>query len=119
MYLHKGEIIEKAVRLKEYPIALLAKKMKKSRRHIYNIFEKREVSLDIIMQIGAIINYDFAQNFKELEQLNKNYAQHFYEGNQIIENFESYWKSKYFQLLEKHQLLLNREFKAYFEKNEM
>jgi hypothetical protein len=56
---HRGEIVEKAVRESGFPIAELARRRKKSRRHIYNLFETPILSLDKILQIGEIINVYF------------------------------------------------------------
>ena len=58
----RGEIVEKAVREIGVPLAEVARRMKKSRRHIYNMFENPRLSLDEILQIGKIIHYDFTLN---------------------------------------------------------
>lgn len=47
---HKGEVVEKAVRESGFPIAELARRMKKSRRHIYNMFENPNLSLEEILK---------------------------------------------------------------------
>ena len=59
---HRGEIVEKVVRESGFPIAELARRLKKSRRHIYNMFQNPHLSLDEILQIGKIIHYDFTLN---------------------------------------------------------
>lgn len=64
--IHRGEIVEKIVRERGYPISKIAKRMGKSRRHVYNLFESSSIPFDVIAEIGTIIGYDFAINFKEL-----------------------------------------------------
>lgn len=65
---HRGELVEKAVRESGFPIAELARRMKKSRRHIYNLFENPYLSLDEILQIGKIIHYDFSELFTDMSK---------------------------------------------------
>lgn len=115
MALHKGKILEQAVRITEYPISLLAKKMGKSRRHIYDLFEKENISLDIILKIGLIINYDFSKDFKELINLPDDYKFTILSEPDSGNNLLTYWRSKYLDLLEKHQLLLEEKLKEYFD----
>ncbi len=115
MYVHKGEIIERAVRGTRFPITLLAKRLGKSRRHVYYLFEKPDVSLDMILHIGKIIQYDFSTDLQEISKIPVEY-----QLNQVTEpglTFEdlTYWKSKYFELLEQHKLLLQNRLKDYFK----
>jgi len=56
---HKGEIVEKAVRASGIKLTELAKKMNLSRRHLYNLFEESNLSVEYIYKIGKIIHYDF------------------------------------------------------------
>lgn len=101
---HRGELVEKAVRESGFPIAELARRMKKSRRHIYNLFENPYLSLDEILQIGKIIHYDFSELFTDMRK-----------SKELIENSEmpygnsaNYWKDKYIALLEKYNALLEK-----------
>lgn len=112
--IHKGEIIEKAVRKTSFPITLLAKRLGRSRRHIYNLFSNRDISIEIIIEIGKIIQYDFSEEINELTKIPENYKIDVI--SEPFVNFEDakYWKSKYFELLEMHQLLLKKEFEKYF-----
>ncbi len=115
--IHKGEIIEKAVRKTGYPITLLAKRLGKSRRHVYNLFSNRSVSIEVIIEIGKIIQYDFSKEISELSKIPENYKIDVASEPHI--NFEDarYWKSKYFELLDMHHLLLKKEFEDYFNKS--
>lgn len=100
---HRGEIIKEAVYKSGYPITELAKRMGKSRRWVYLIFENPTVSIDTIIQIGTIIHYDFSDiiaTFKPyvLNEESSNYS-----------NGEDYWKNKYLKLLEEYNELLKKE----------
>jgi hypothetical protein len=101
---HRGEIVEKAVRESGFPIAELARRMKKSRRHIYNLFENPNLSLDEILQIGKIIHYDFSELFTEVSK-SKSVVE---EPAATYGESAVYWKDKYIALLEKYNALLER-----------
>jgi ABC-type glutathione transport system ATPase component len=98
---HRGEIVEKAIRESGIPLAEIARRLKKSRRHLYNIFQNPHLSLDEILQIGKIIHYDFSREFTEVRKDDLNI------NNQNIEN-KDYWKNKYLSLLEKYNELLEK-----------
>ena len=101
---HRGEIVKKAVYKSGYPITELAKRLGKSRRWMYLMFENSNVCLDIVLQIGKIIHYDFSNEIKEFNPSQNT----FNEPVTDYQNEESqaeYWKNKYIQLLEKYMLL--------------
>lgn len=104
--IHKGEIVEQAIRKSGMPIATIATRLGKSRRWMYLMFENPNVSLEIISRIGQIIHYNFED---ELLISEKNI---FSLSNPLSssENTESidYWKNKYFLLLEEHNALLKK-----------
>jgi predicted transcriptional regulator len=66
---HRGENIKEAVYKSGFPITALAKRMGKSRRWVYLLFENPTVPIEIILQIGSIIHYDFSS---EIELLKSN-----------------------------------------------
>ncbi len=110
---HKGEIIEKAVRDSGYPITKLAKKMGKSRRWVYQIFESQNVPVDYVMEIGRIIYHDFAEEMKDL-----NAYKNSLDNSRVSEvpgSFRSdhheaeYWKNKYLYVLERYNELLVKQ----------
>ncbi|TNE54608.1 MAG: hypothetical protein EP338_07250 [Bacteroidetes bacterium] len=105
---HRGEIVEQAVRNSGYSITKLANKLGKSRRWLYLTFENPNLSLDHILEIGRLINYDFSGEIDEFKQISSHSV--FEPGNEYVpdERSVSYWKNKYFELLEEyHQLLKN------------
>lgn len=105
---HRGEIIRKAVTESGISITTLAKRLNKSRRTIYNLFDSNNVSLEVILEIGRIIHHDFSSQIKELKR---------YGGPLDLQNVQDdekkynaeYWKAKYYELLEKHNALLEKE----------
>ena len=99
---HRGEIIKEAVYKSGFPITELAKRMKKSRRWVYLLFENPLVSIDTILEIGSIIHYDFSE---EIEVLRPNILN---EAISLYSKEEDYWKNKYLKLLEEYNELLKK-----------
>ena len=101
---HRGEIIKEAVYKSGVSVTELAKRIGKSRRWMYLMFESNNVSLDLVLKIGKIIHHDFSDEIKELgssiivkQELNSNFEK---EPN------AEYWKNKYLKLLEEYNELL-------------
>lgn len=109
--MHKGEIIEKAVRESNVPLTQLAKKMGVTRRTVYNIFEKYEVDNDTILKIGKIIHFDFAAKFPKLKKtVAFEEPPATYSSKTVADLKEEVerWKTKYIALLEEHNKLLKK-----------
>ncbi len=72
------------------------------------MFENSNVSLDIVLQIGKIIHYDFADEIKEFSP-----SQKVLENSTLDSKKENpgaeYWKNKYLNLLEEYNDLLKKE----------
>ena len=109
---HRGEIIERAVRNSGIPIKYIAKQLHKSRQYIYNIFHTSDVSIDIILQIGKIIHYDFSKDIKEIVGVyDTNISgtdSEILNDSSAVYNSVNYWKEKYLALLETHNNLLQQ-----------
>ena len=107
---HKGEIIEKAIRQSGYSITKLAKKLGKSTRWMYYMFESSNVSIDYILKIGEILHHDFSNDIKELKKYKMLHEIQAIKESETIYKSEQeeseYWKNKYLALLEKHNQLL-------------
>jgi len=106
---HRGEIIEKVVRESGIPISIIAKSLKKSRQFVYNIFGNPNVPVDIIVLIGKITHHDFSQEFKDLIVAPKKYkvvpsTETLNEDDQ--NNDANHWRTKYLEVLEKYNQLL-------------
>lgn len=114
--IHRGEIVEKAVRDSGIPISSLAKKLGKSRRHIYNIFQYHNLDWETIINIGEAIKIDFTILFPELSkeksQITINQPK---DLNSCIEEL-NYWKNKYITLLEEYNKLMKITTKGYNSK---
>lgn len=105
---HRGEIVKEAVYRSGYPITELAKRLSKSRRWIYLMFENANISLDVILQIGKIIHYDFKDEIKEFNS----YQNALNEPVSVYQNDEEnpeYWKNKYLKLLEEYNEILKKK----------
>lgn len=100
---HRGEIIKEAVYKSGYPITELAKRMGKSRRWVYLLFENPTVSIDTILQIGNILHYDFSEDIENIKPHILN------ENSLTYTRDEEYWKNKYLKLLEEYNELLKKK----------
>jgi predicted transcriptional regulator len=105
---HRGEIIKKAIYKSGYPITELAKRLDKSRRWMYLMFENNNVSLDIVLQVGKIIHYDFTEEIKEFNPY-QNAVDELTTDYQKNESQAEYWKNKYLKLLEEYNELLKKK----------
>jgi predicted transcriptional regulator len=109
---HKGEIVEKAIRQSGYSITKLAKKLGKSPRWMYYMFESNNVPIDYILEIGEFIHHDFSEDIKELKKYkasvkNQEVAEQLPHYKTKQEDYD-HWKNKYLELLEIHNQLLLR-----------
>lgn len=94
--IHRGQIVQRAVKNSGIKISELSRKLDKSRRFVYTMFEKDQMPLHYVRQIGNIINYNFSKEIPELEQ-----------DLGLSEN-EMSWKDKYISLLEEHNRFLKK-----------
>ena len=93
---HRGQIVEKAVKNSGIKISELSRKLDKSRRFVYVLFSNEVAPLHYVRKIGTIINYNFSKEIPELE-----------EDLGLSENDMS-WKDKYISLLEEHNQFLKK-----------
>ncbi len=107
--MHKGEIIENAVRQSGYSITEVARKLKISRRHLYNLFHKYNIDNDTVLLIGKIINHDFSGEIKGLGiSLVEEPAHKYLSELERLREEVDHWKNKYISLLEEHKYLLEK-----------
>ncbi len=102
---HRGEIIRKAVYNSGYTITEIAKCIGKSRKWMYLMFENSNVPLDIVLQIGKIIHFDFTVEIKEFNPSQKVIEKSLLDSKKE-DNDAEYWKNKYLKLLEEYNDLL-------------
>jgi len=105
---HRGEILQKAVRKSGIPLSKVARQVGKSRTWLYNQFESQDVGLDILLEIGKVIHYDFTPEIDEFSRISQSI-----NGGSVDEDAEEYstetaefWKNKYLQLLEEFNLFI-------------
>lgn len=112
---HRGEIVAKAVRMSGIKITDLAKRLKKSRKWVYDSFENKSLSYDVILSIGKVIHHDFSKEFPQLsEAKSSKKSQLVAEARtkySLDDNSAEYWKNKYLHLLEEYNLLLIKKSK--------
>jgi CRISPR/Cas system-associated exonuclease Cas4 (RecB family) len=105
---HRGEIIRSAVYKSGYSITDIAKRIGKSRRWMYLMFENSNVPLDSVIKIGKIIHYDFSEEIKEIRLIFNGVND--LQDNNLKENLNTdYWKDKYLKLLEEYNALLKKQ----------
>ncbi|MGN0002926.1 MAG: hypothetical protein ACI35V_05780 [Sphingobacterium composti] len=113
MSIHLGSILEQVIRMERIGISELSRKLKVSRRTIYNWFEQENLNIQIILEVGNLIGYDFSN---DLPQSVLNNHRHFLrdEEKPLSSDLEDdtnsvyFWMNKYVTLLEKYNELLNK-----------
>lgn len=101
MSIHHGQMIEKVIRRNGHSITDIARLTNVNRRSVYNWFSSSILKPEIILNIGAVIDYDFS---KDLPNLGND------SNAKIPDAEEQNWKLKYIDLLEKYNALLQRCF---------
>ena len=106
---HKGEIVEKAVRQSGYTIKHVANSLGITRNTLYSRFRTANLSDEFILRVGDVINHDFsiklptlARHYKELKEGGFGYqrpANGYREGIRM--------EHKYMRLLEDYRRLLS------------
>jgi hypothetical protein len=91
--IHIGSIVEKHVKKSGIKIAELARRINKSRRFIYVLFENKNAPLHYVQEIGNAIHYDFSSEISGIDK---------------SKEVEFSWKDKYLKLLEEHNELLKK-----------
>lgn len=103
---HRGEIIEQVIRQSGFPITVIAKKMGKSRRWMYLMFDNPQVDIETILKIGKIIHHDFSAEIKEMSAISPTSFED--PENPYNNQTKEYWKNKYLKLLEDYNELLKQ-----------
>ncbi len=89
------------------PLTTIAKRLRKTRQWLYFVFENPNVSLDLVMEIGKIIFYDFSRDLPQII-INTVSSEKLLEVNSNKNQNSEFWKEKYFSLLEEHLNLLKK-----------
>lgn len=103
--MNKGEIVELVIRRNNLSISELSRRLHVSRRSVYNWFEQKDLSIDIICKVGDALDYDFSSDFPDLFTRKKSRIISKMDQDFTFEpqqNSVNYWRDKYINLLEKH-----------------
>jgi hypothetical protein len=103
--MNNGEIVEHVIRRNNISISELSRRLRVSRRSIYNWFTQKNLSFDIILQIGEVLDYDFSSDFPDKLNGRKPNPTQVYQGDFQTNDFQNsanYWRNKYINLLEKY-----------------
>jgi len=112
MAIHLGNILEQAIRMERIGISELSRKLRVSRRTIYNWFEQENLGIQIILKVGEVIGHDFSTDIPEnllrshrrLLSIDDTTLEHKGDGDS---NSVYFWMNKYVSLLEKYNDLLS------------
>jgi hypothetical protein len=110
--IHRGEIVDKKIRQSGLKMQAVADKLKIARSTLYAWLGDPMLDFDSILDIGKIINYDFSNDFKEINTskvVNEDQAQYKKTTLPDCLRERDEWKDKYITLLESHNLLLKGE----------
>lgn len=102
MAVHRGKILEEAIREKGYSFAAAAKRLNISRRTLYNYFENPELPWQKIVECEEILVLDLSKHFTQLRKYKNNLA------HSVVQEPQEavYWRNKYIDLLERYALHL-------------
>lgn len=102
--IHIGKEIEKVINNRAITVTDFAIKINKSRTVAYDIFKRSSIDTELLSTICQVLNYDFFRLYKDSENLEKKSSD---------KNPNDEWKTKYFLLLEKHNLLLENKLRNF------
>jgi len=92
--IHRGQALKKAVYDSGIKISVLARKIEKSRRFIYIMFDNKDVPLYLMKSVCEAIKHPFTRDmFEDKLDLEEELA-------------KDHWKDKYLNLLEEYNNLL-------------
>ncbi|MNH77005.1 hypothetical protein D3C73_292910 [compost metagenome] len=112
MGIHLGNILKQVLRMERIGISELSRKLKVSRRTIYNWFEQENLNLQILLEVGNIIGHDFTAELPETLVKNHRHVLSAQDASSVKNtdadnNSVYFWMNKYIGLLEKYNDLLN------------
>jgi hypothetical protein len=114
---HRGELLQQVVASAGMSITNLVRKAGYSRSSYYNHINDPELPIDILLNYGKILHVDLSIYFPELLENFVKEPSNFYLTEtppQTLEEAAKYideWKFRYYELLEKHQTLLEKYLK--------
>lgn len=111
MNIHLGNVLEQVLRMERVGISELSRKLKVSRRTIYNWFEQENLNIQILLEVGNVIGHDFNAELPEAVMRNHRHLLNtedisLVKGADVDNNSVYFWMNKYVNLLEKYNDLL-------------
>lgn len=103
--IHRGEILEEAVRRSPLKITQLVKRMGISRSSYYNHIADPHLPFETLEQYGKVLQYDFTQDFPSMARYAfEEEVAPYGEPSTLEEAVQQrdYWKNKYLVLLEEY-----------------
>jgi hypothetical protein len=99
---HHGEVLAKAIRNSGYPITKIAVRVGYTRQHFYNLFSKKKINLELLYEIGKIINVNILDELKGNAKILKEHV--------FIKEDEVDYKELYYALLEQQNKILKENY---------
>lgn len=111
---HAGELVKAVVTDRGISVALLARRLGRSRQYIYNLFEKSSIDLETLHVLRKELNYPFAELIGNDPNVRIYGSAYLSEAEysdlssklQLALDEKEMWKDKYTQLLEEMNRLL-------------
>ena len=103
--------MEKAIRRSGIAITFIARRMQHSAKWLYNQFSRPNVSVDHLLDLGEIINYDFGDEILCLKKYRAKFLSNMVSDGEMVYNASGEMfvpVSKYIELLENHNRLLEQ-----------
>lgn len=109
---HRGLIVKQRIEESFLPKEKIATYIGYTRAHLYNFFEKPDLSFDIIRRIGEVIKYDFTIDFTDMPILEEAPKIHIKQLPDVsaAECLEKYAElhARYLRLLEDYKEISDR-----------
>jgi hypothetical protein len=109
--IHRGALLEAAVKASGISVTQIVKKMGISRGTYYNHKNDPHLSLDQLYQYGKVLKHDFSADLPQIRELELEEGDPGYNQPSTIEEAmeqRDYWREKYYQLMEKYHALLTK-----------
>ena len=103
---HIGKKIKEVMRAEHYGITEFSKKINKSRSVVYDIFNRESLDSHLLFQICEVLEYNFFSLYNENSEVVNEDRKFYGDG----------WKLKYFDLLDRHNILLEEKIEDYVKK---
>jgi len=104
-----GLVLREAVAKSNMSITGICDQLKKERSWLYYQFRRKNIPIEILVMIGAVIRHDFTDDVPELKRISS--AKSFSDSNNDTygKNNAEFWKTKYYTLLEDHLALMKQQ----------